>query len=377
MSFQCDASTDEKTFLGVKLLSALHFELKLNRPYIVKNLLYEKQVSILAGPSNTGKSSIVVSIAAHVAMAHAFGEYRVKRTAVLYVAAEDPEGIRERSIGFKKADPLKLAVFEVFPERFNLADDGRVDSLIACSLAFKEHFGAERLMVVFDTLNLCIGDSDENSSRDMARVLANAQRIAAKTNAHVMLVHHTGNGETGRPRGSSAMSGNVDTVAILRKMENQGEDVPMVLITQEKQRSVPKGKALGFKIESLRMGDDDEGDPFTVPMAVPVIADSTLIAKPTTKIGSESDIRSTEVLRVLRALFAKDAARFYEVREISGAVGEAFESVRSNADSLRKATRRSLDALIGAGKVEADGNGGFRVLANTPPQGHEPIRVHH
>ncbi len=41
-------------------------------------------------------------------------------------------------------------------------------------------------------------------------------------------------------------------------------------------------------------------------------------------------------------------------------VGEGFEGVRSNSDSLRKAVKRALEALISAGKAETDGNGGYR-----------------
>jgi hypothetical protein len=49
-------------------------------------------------------------------------------------------------------------------------------------------------------------------------------------------------------------------------------------------------------------------------------------------------------------------------------VGEGFEGVRSNSDSLRKAVKRALDALIGAGKVETDDNGGYRAAHSAKPQ---------
>jgi hypothetical protein len=377
MSPQSIPSSGKKSFLGVELIPALEFEIILNRPYIVKNFLYESQVSILAGPPNTGKSSIMASVAAHIANGQTFGESRVKRTAVLYVAAEDPYGIGARAAGFKKPNIPSPAVFEIFPDRFCLFDDERVSAFIQQCLVFKRDRRAERMLVVFDTLNLCIGDADENSSRDMSKVLANAQRIAAKTGAHVMLIHHTGNGETGRPRGSSTMSGNVDTIAILRRAQSE-EGSPLVLLTQEKQRSVPKGKAMGFEIRSFFVGNDEDGDPVSVPMAYPVTADSSLIpkSKASGKQVGEGDSRTMEVLRVLCALRDRSPDMYHEAKDICGIVGEAFESVRNNQDSLRKAVARALKALVSSRQVEKREDGGFRATQLAQPEKGAPVTLH-
>ena len=78
--------------------------------------------------------------------------------------------------------------------------------------------------------------------------------------------------------------------------------------------------------------------------------------------GTQNDQRAEEVLRVLRALHAKTPNTSHEAKVISARVGEAFEQVRSNPDSLRKAVKRALDALIADGKAEADSEGGFRIV---------------
>lgn len=103
--------------LGKPLLCATTFQVGLNREYLVKGLLLSSQVSILVGPPNTGKSSVVACIAASIAMGRAVGDARVKRGAVLYVAAEDPNGIAERAHGFFQTEPTDLAHFyPTFPK---------------------------------------------------------------------------------------------------------------------------------------------------------------------------------------------------------------------------------------------------------------------
>jgi len=175
-------------FLGKPLLCATSFKIELNRPYLAKGLLLASQVSILVGPPNTGKSSVVACLAASISMGRTIGHIRVKRGAVLYVAAEDPNGIAERSHGYFHTEPTDLAHFHIHGWPINLADDDEMATFCAEAQKFRRSFQAAQMLIVFDTLNLCIGDGDENSARDMSRVIENAQRLARATRAHVMII---------------------------------------------------------------------------------------------------------------------------------------------------------------------------------------------
>ena len=364
-----DAPLAQNLFLGKPLLSVAKFRPEINRPYLAKNLLLEGQVSLLVGPPNIGKSSVVAALAASISMGRALGKIAVKTGVSLYIGAEDSNGIAERAYGFFQTHAAGIADFEVHGSPVNLTDEDEMRRFAGEVAMFARQRRAERMLIVFDTLNLCIGDGDENSSRDMSRAIGHAQRLARKTRAHVMLVHHTSLADNGRPRGSSAMLGNVDTLLVLRKVDGQG-DSSFVLLTQEKQRSVPKGKPILFEIGSYFIGVDDDGERRTVPIARPAEMTSSLFAKvnEAAKPGGEGESRIKEVSRVLLALRARDPATFHEARTLYGMVGEGFEGVRSNSDSLRKAVKRALDALIGAGKVETDGNGGYRAAHSAKPQ---------
>jgi hypothetical protein len=364
-----DAPVAQPLFLGKPLLSVAKFRPEINRPYLAKNLLLEGQVSILVGPPNIGKSSVVAALAASISTGRALGKIVVKRGCVLYIAAEDRNGVAERGFGFFQTHAAEIADFEIHGSPVDLTDEAEMKRFAGEAAIFARQRMAERMLIVFDTLNLCIGDGDENSSRDMSLAIGHAQRLARMTRAHVMIVHHTSLADNGRPRGSSAMLGNVDTMLVLRKVEGQG-DSSFVLLTQEKQRSVPKGKPILFEIGSFFIGVDDDGERITVPIARPAEMTSSLLAKvnETVKPGGEGEARIKEVSRVLLALRAKDPSTFHEARTLCGMVGEGFEGVRSNSDSLRKAVRRALDALIGAGKAETDGSGGYRAANSANPQ---------
>jgi len=372
-----DAPQAQELFLGKPLVSVARFKPDINRPYLAKNLLLEGQVSLLVGPPNIGKSSVVAALAASISTGRALGKIPVKRGAVLYVAAEDPNGIAERGYGFFQSHAADIANFDIHGWPVDLSDERHMAEFATEAALFARRRAADRMLIVFDTLNLCIGDSDENSARDMSRVVGHAQRLARKTRAHVMIVHHTSIADNGRPRGSTAMHGNIDTLLVLRKVEGQGDET-LVLLTQEKQRSVRKGKPLLFEIGSLLAGEDEDGEKITVPIARPAELTSSLLAKVSdaAKPGGEGEARTAEVSRVLAALRAKAPATYHEARLLCGMVGEGFEGVRSNPDSLRKAVRRALDALIGAGKAETDGSGGYRAApssASVPEPQSKPL----
>lgn len=207
-----DAPVAQPLFLGKPLLSVAKFRPEINRPYLAKNLLLEAQVSLLVGPPNIGKSSVVAALAASISTGRALGKIAVKRGVVLYTAAEDRNGVAERAFGFFQTHAADIADFEIHGSPVDLTDEGEMKRFAGEAAIFARERRAERMLIVFDTLNLCIGDGDENSSRDMSRVIGHAQRLARMTRAHVMLVHHTSLADNGRPRGSSAMHGNIDTI---------------------------------------------------------------------------------------------------------------------------------------------------------------------
>ncbi|NHM18011.1 AAA family ATPase [Tritonibacter mobilis] len=360
-----------ESFEGIRrgaLVSANRFSINPNRPYIVKNLLLAGQVGMIAGEPNLGKSAIMSCIASHVAMGRNMGSMKVKRAAVLYVAAEDPEGILERAYPFMHSAPDGAASFEVLDYAPDLTSEEEVHSFTDLACQFKARHEAENLLIIFDTLNLSIGDADENSARDMSKVFRNAQYIAKETGAHVLFIHHVGTSDKGRPRGSSAMTATLDTLLTLERAEDASGTVAM--LNQKKQKRIRKGDSLAFRISSFEAGYDDDGELFTVPMAVPLKRDESLIdSQPVTAKQHQKSqapgARLAEVLDRLKALAAHDGGKWHSRIEIGKLVSGPFNDVRDNRDTLRKAVARALDDLVKEKYVEHDGSGNYRYRAQS------------
>lgn len=375
-----DASTEQSgisAILDTPLLSANRFRLERDRKYLIKGLLLASQVSVLYGPPNTGKSAIIACLGAHVAMGKNCGDLRVRRAPVLYVAAEDPTGIAERASPHLATDPLTAAAFDILPRAINLTDSDQITRFIREVRDYQQRSGTNALLLVIDTLNLCIGDGDENSATTMGKVIGNAQRIARQTSAHVLIVHHTSAGDKSRPRGSTALEGNVDTLLMLRQAEGDYPN-PVVALTMEKQRSVRKAGPIAFEITPFDAGLDSEGDPLTVPMAQPYEPSAPLFSRSSPGAGPRnavgSDPRVADIVEALHRLERVQPGSWHEPKLIGQQVGSAFAEVQENPDSLRKAVKRTLDAVAASGRALTDGAGRFRAVPgpSTTPTADRP-----
>lgn len=257
------ASDDVKLRIAqfaVQTCEPLATPLDLDPDYLIKGLLGGAgTVSILRAPSNAGKSAVAVALAVHVAVSEPLAGLRVSGGGVLYIAAEAPRSVclriepyRDRLQGRARvhllARPLDLRA--------------PVDRAALVSHA-KRLPGAPVRLVVIDTLICCLGDGDENASRDMHAVIEGARVVADGLGAHVMLVHHTGH-QQDRLRGSSALVAAIDSELALGKADDETRVVPL---TTPKQRDMMRGLRLGVRLEPRTLGVDRDGDPITTIMA--------------------------------------------------------------------------------------------------------------
>lgn len=330
------------------------------REYLVKDLLLFGQVSMLAGPPNTGKTSIITLIAGHAALGDPIGTRKVAHVPTLYVAAEDPRGVAERGatvLGERRREALP---FDVLPRTIDLTDSEQMERF---GQELKKHMAknyVERLFLVFDTLNLCLGDGDENSSRDMGKAISNARTIAEKNNVHVMIVHHTTHSDPAKPRGSTAMIGNCDTLLVLGETKTSDGETA-IAVYQQKQRSLTKGEPLLFKIAAVNAGFDTDGDAITLPMAVPLEGEASIAPISKGQPSGEADIRAQHLCETLRRLNTVNPGAYHAPADLKSEVAGPFTPLRGNNDSLRKAIARAIDILEKQGHIEKATNGAVRV----------------
>jgi DNA-binding PadR family transcriptional regulator len=163
---------------------------------------------------------------------------------VVYVAGEGLLGYQQRVRAWLKYhDQQPPSGFRLLGE-LNLFDEGSVQ-LLEDALR-----GQSPALIVVDTLATASGDADENSTRDMNRLIAHCKRLMQTTGAAVVLVHHTGK-EGRTERGSSALRGAADTMIRL------SDDDGIITVECEKTKDAEPFKPYGLKKVIVGVGYQD------------------------------------------------------------------------------------------------------------------------
>lgn len=219
--------------------------------WIIRDLLPKAELSMVFGPSGSGKSFLVLDMALAVARGVPWVDHDVRQGGVLWLAAEAFGSMKPRSKAYAQANDLTLEDLGALPfyvvEQFNLASEETVATLIE---AVKE---TSLQLVVVDTLAAASGGVNENSGEDMGAILDACRRIHYATGASVLLIHHSGKNTELGARGWSGIKAAVQ--AELR-VDYNPEDGKRS-ITATKQRDGMDGLAYGFTLVDQMVGMDD------------------------------------------------------------------------------------------------------------------------
>lgn len=221
----------------------------LRTAYLAKGWLSAGGYSITYGPSNAGKTFVVLDLAMHIAAGEEWRGCKVNGGPVFYIAAEGGYGVFNRLAAFKIERPhMANADFTLLPIGVNLHASG--DAAIIISLLE----GTNPALIVVDTLARVMGEGDESTAKDAGMFIRNCDLIREATGAHVMVIHHTGKDEDRGGRGSSAYRAACDTEIFVSSNHT---------ITCKKQRDMVEADDLHFSLRTVTLGADQDGDPVT------------------------------------------------------------------------------------------------------------------
>jgi KaiC/GvpD/RAD55 family RecA-like ATPase len=313
------------------------------RGYIVKGLLAPGDVAAVIGQPGCGKSVWAPHVAYALAQGRrAFG-LRTKQGAVLYLAAEDFAGMRQRvaALRGKHGDAPLFGMADIG----NLRDAGQADELLV-------YVEAEApALVVIDTLGAAWAGMDENGAQDMSAVVALARRMAA-TGAAVVVVHHTPKNGDGTPRGHSVLNGTLDMSVLLERDKDSG----IVRARLLKNRNGTPDIDMAFRVEAVTLGRDEDGDPITAPIAAELADQAPSKAKLSPAEG--------KALTVLRGLVSASDEAWCEACDL-------LLSTAASVESRGRAFRRARAELVAKGYVAVQ-NGAF-VIADTGSEFDVPL----
>lgn len=225
----------------------------LTNRYLIKGWLDRGAVSLLYGPSNTGKSFLALDMAHHVAKGLEWGGKRVRKGRVLYVAAEGGSTFKNRVAALDSPE------FLVLNHAFTLAGQGNQAGELAETV---QHLaatgGAPFDLIIFDTLSRVMGNLDENTAPAIAELVRGVDLLRRATGAHVMIVHHTGKEAAKGARGHSALRAAIDT-----EIELSRDDIGEITAELTKQRDAATGARFSFHLNLVELGRDEDGDMVT------------------------------------------------------------------------------------------------------------------
>ncbi|MFC5437117.1 AAA family ATPase [Rhodanobacter umsongensis] len=226
--------------------------------WLVRGLLPARGLGVVYGAPGSGKSFLVLDLAAAIARGIPWAGQRVKRGAVVYVGLEGQMGprvaayLRDREL--KAADVAGLQVIE--RQGLNLLQDERADvgRLIA------DIQGADLgpvAMVVVDTLNRAMPGGNENASEDMGRAIRCAGEVSAALDCLCVFVHHSGKDAGKGARGHSSLLGAADAELEVRRGDN-GE---ARFLEATKVKDGEDGARFAFRLKVVDLGATRDHDP--------------------------------------------------------------------------------------------------------------------
>ncbi len=244
-----------------KLLTLDELENEQLPEQLIKNILPEGPgVAILGGQSGHGKSFLAVLFALHVALGMDIGPNEVKQGGVIYAANEGQAGLSQRFSAveeyFSHDRPSNLRVLKTTPDL----------SAPATLQAFCDEMGELDFpisLIIIDTLSKATIGTDENSVKDVAQYMQNANGLAQTTGALVLLIDHVGKDTNKGLRGSSAKHANADMIGILSKTKGSN----LLTLKTKKQKDFEDGMIFKFELKTTTI--ERHGVTHEVPVAVP------------------------------------------------------------------------------------------------------------
>lgn len=229
----------------------------LDASYMIKGWLGQRQMSVVYGPSNVGKSFFCLDLAYCIAANIPWQGYKVNGGTVLYLATEGGNAFRNRVYALQQSYGAENVPLAVRASPVNLLrPEADMPELGALCKEIEQTHGKIALIVI-DTLSRAMAGGNENGPEDMTAFIANVDALRDYTGAHTLIVHHTGKDAAQGARGHSSLRAATDTEIELEVNES------IRIATATKQRDLEPAKPMAFQLKVHDLGQDPDGDAVT------------------------------------------------------------------------------------------------------------------
>lgn len=207
-------------------------------PEIVEDVLPDRGIAMMFGPSGKGKTFWMLDLAFHVHNGVKWRDKDVMQGDVMYIAAEAGRGIKKRIHAVRQLHPDWRAPFvaDIAPD---LASTISLEAVRDAALAV-----GSPAIVIIDTMSASF-EGDDSSQQDIAKMMRNLKTLSDALECLVVFVHHTTK-DGASYRGSGVLFANVDAVL---ELVSEGEGAERKQwVTQRKHREGEDGKSYPFSL---------------------------------------------------------------------------------------------------------------------------------
>lgn len=224
--------------------------------WLVRDLLERNSLAAWFGTAGSAKTFIVLDLACCIATGTDYHGRPVKSGTVIYLAGEGFNGITRRLTGWGiwHGIAVKDIALHVSTMPARLTDMQSLAEVIEAI----EATGAIPELIVLDTVARNFGPGDENSTSDMSEFVWACDELRHRFDSTVLLVHHSGHGDSSRGRGSSVLDGALDTAY---RVSRSGD---LIAIENKKMKDGPEPEPYAFMFRPVELGfNNDDGTPAT------------------------------------------------------------------------------------------------------------------
>lgn len=287
---------------------ATELEPNLDANDFVEGILANSGMSVVYGPSGSGKSFAVLDIAVAVASGKQWYGRECDKGVVIYLAAEGAEGVKNRIAALKKEGRLPEGTRLVYVACcINILDKKQVASLVATVESVRAGIDEPVRLIILDTLSRCMVGGNENAPEDMTAVVAASDRIREQTGAHVLFVHHSGKNAAAGARGHSSLRAATDAEIEIQREE--GSEVGKIIC--RKVKDYEDFSPMAFRLKAVELGINSRGK--SVTSCVLECVDAADVSQKQTSVDSAIGI-------ILKALAeSEDGLNTTEIWALEGA----------------------------------------------------------
>ncbi len=222
--------------------------------WLVRGVLPASGLSAVYGASGSGKTFLTLDLCAAVAEGREWFGRKVKAAPVVYCCLEGEAGLRQRIEAWQeyhgRTFPAGIRFVATSLDLRSTVD--RVELAEAAQVT-----GMTGGLLVVDTLNRAAPGADENASKDMGGVIEGAKELQSMLGGIVLAVHHSGKDSNQGLRGHSSLRAALDA-AIEVQCAGGARSWSV-----DKAKDGADGIGCPFRLESVPVGEHEDGEPIT------------------------------------------------------------------------------------------------------------------